>query len=66
MASIKGWAAKVDKYGTHTYDNCEIGWDAATWSVSWTADHYYNANGAAITSAKGIPFGGVGDCSGPS
>jgi hypothetical protein len=34
--------------------------------VSWTADYDYNVNGAAITSAKGVHFGGIGDFSSPS
>jgi hypothetical protein len=65
LASIKGCTSRVDKHGTHIHDDCEIGWDAATWSVSWTADYDYNGNGAAITSARGVHFGGLGTFSSP-
>ena len=62
--SIRDCSHRVDRAGTNIYTGCEIAWDAATWSVSWTADYDYNVNGSAITSAKGVHFGGVGDFSG--
>ncbi|MFC4066795.1 hypothetical protein [Actinoplanes subglobosus] len=31
--------------------------------MDWTADYDYNVNGEAITSARGIHFGGIGDFS---
>jgi hypothetical protein len=62
--SIRGCNHRVDSHGTHINVGCEIAWDAATWSVSWTADYDYNGNGSAITSAKSVHFGGIGDFSG--
>jgi hypothetical protein len=61
IKSIRGCSHRVDSFGTNIYTGCEVAWDAATWSVSWTADYDYNVNGEAITSAKSVHFGGVGD-----
>ena len=63
IKSITGCNHRVDSFGTDIFTNCEIAWDATTWSLSWTADYDYNGNGEAITSAKSVHFGGVGDFS---
>jgi hypothetical protein len=59
--SITECTHRIDSFGTNIFTGCTIAWDATTWSVSWTADFDYNVNGEAITSARSVHFGGVGD-----
>jgi hypothetical protein len=52
--------------GAKAWRNCKVAWDAATWSVSFTADYKYYLGptyGCYIDAIRGLTHGGVGSFS---
>ena len=61
--SITGCSETVN-VDVHTFRNCLVAWNAATWSMDYTADYDYYQFGSNIISLRGAHVGGIGSFSG--
>lgn len=50
----------------HTYKNCRISWDAASWSMEYWADYGYYQFGSTMMSVRGLRVEGGGSFSSPN
>jgi hypothetical protein len=62
--NIEGCQHSVDR-DSHTYKNCHVGWDAASWSVGYFADYGYYQFGNWMGNLRGLTAGGVGSFASP-